>query len=110
MFWPEGLFPCCTPAGKIFCPLHKLNDWWTVQDLRNQEKLWLFQMPLAMDLLLYGFNPSGRILFADLLSPEVYTSIFFQLWGVYGGGHEFGKFGCHLGHFQVPYYGDSRDG
>ncbi len=72
--------------GYNYFPSHRLKDRWTVHKLKIQDKLQLFQMLLAMDPLLLGFNPSDRLPFADLPSPEVYTSILCQLWGVDWGG------------------------
>ncbi len=69
------------PMAKIFCPLHRLKDRWTICKLTIQEKLWLFQMSLATDPLLLGFNPSGRLPFADFMAPELYTSIFLPVVG-----------------------------
>jgi hypothetical protein len=55
---PEGLFPCCSPNAKVYCPLYKLKGRWLVWSLTIHEKLWLFQMPLSMDLALAGLNPT----------------------------------------------------
>ncbi len=36
VLWHEGmlqldsLYPCHTPTSKIFCPLHRLKDWWAI--------------------------------------------------------------------------------
>jgi hypothetical protein len=38
-----------------------------------------------MDLVLEGLNPVGRLPFKDAPSPQVYTSIFWGLWGGSGG-------------------------
>ncbi len=35
----EGLFLCCTPIAKVYCPSHQLMDWWTACKLTIQEKL-----------------------------------------------------------------------
>jgi hypothetical protein len=50
------------------------------------ERLHLHQLPLAMDPLLAGLNPGTPCPFEDSPSPEVYTSVFHQLWGTCVGG------------------------
>jgi hypothetical protein len=79
----EGLFPCRTPMAKVYCPSHRLKDRWTVHELTIQEKLQLFQMPLAMDPLLLGFNPSIHL---QICCPQRCTTQFFASCGVLIGG------------------------
>jgi hypothetical protein len=57
-----------------------------VRELTIHEQLCLYQMLLAMDSVLEGLNPAGRLPFEDAPLPEVYTSIFWGLWGGSGGG------------------------
>ena len=45
---PEGLFPCWFPNARFYCPSHRMLTRWTIRTLTIGEKLWLFQMPLAM--------------------------------------------------------------
>jgi hypothetical protein len=82
----EGLFPCRFPDARVFCPSHRMPTRWTVCTLTIGEKLQLFRMPLAMDGVLGGLRSSSQLPFADSPLPEIYTSIFRQLWGVDGGG------------------------
>jgi hypothetical protein len=56
-----------------------------VRELTIHKQLHLYQMLLAMDSVLEGLNPAGRLPFEDAPSPEVYTSIFWGLWGGSGG-------------------------
>jgi hypothetical protein len=72
--------------SKDLLPISQAEGLMTIQELTIQEMLWLFQIPLAMDLLLSSFNPNGQLPFADSPLPEAYTSIFLQLWGVDGEG------------------------
>jgi hypothetical protein len=84
----EGLFPCCFPDILVYSPSYKRRDHWVVCGLTLTERLWLHQLPLSMDPLLAGLNSGGALPFEDAPSPEIYTSIFCQLWGAYGGGLE----------------------
>jgi hypothetical protein len=44
-------------------------------------------MPLSMDMALEeGLNPARRLPFSDAPLPNIYTSLFRQLWGTHGGG------------------------
>jgi hypothetical protein len=85
---PEGLPPSWSLDIFIYAPLYKLKDHWLIWGLTLPERLWLHQVPLHMDPLLVGLSPCGHLPFKDLPSPEVYTSIFCQLWGASLGGSE----------------------
>lgn len=78
---PEGLYPSHQPDVEVYCPSYRLRDCWVIRRLTIAEKLRLYQMPLSMDDVLSTCFPSGRLPFADSPSPEVYTSLFRQLWG-----------------------------
>ncbi len=73
----------------MYAPSYKLKDRYFTCGLTMSERLRLHQLPLAMDPLLAGLNPGTPCLFEDSPSPEVYTSVFRQLWGtgyLCGGG------------------------
>ncbi len=89
ILWPEGLFPSRTPDTKVYCSLHRLQDQWTVRTLTIAEKLRLYQLPLSMDAALTPLFSNGWLLFADVPSPKVYTSILRQLWGETARGGTF---------------------
>ena len=57
-----------------------------VWPLTLSEQFRLHQLPLHFDPLLAGLRPDRHLPFEDALSPEVYTSIFCQLWGAPAGG------------------------
>jgi hypothetical protein len=82
----EGLFPCHFPDILVYSPSYKLHNRWVVRGLTLTEQLRLHQLPLSMDPLLAGLNSRGVLPFEDVPSPEIYTSIFCQLWGTYVGG------------------------
>jgi hypothetical protein len=82
----EGLYPCRIPNAKVYCPSYRMPKRWVIRQLTIREKLRLFQLPLSMDESLGGSNSVGQLPFADSPSPEIYTSLFRQLWGVSGGG------------------------
>ncbi len=82
----EGLYPGRFPNAKVFCPSYRMPKRWVIRHLTIREKLRLFQLPLSMDEALVGLNLVGRLPFADSPSPEIYTSLFCQLWGSLGGG------------------------
>ena len=83
---PEGLLPCRSPNIHVYAPSYKLRDRWVIRELTLTERFRLHQLPLYMDTLLGGLNPRVPLPFEDSPSPEIYTSLFRQLWGVTGGG------------------------
>jgi hypothetical protein len=86
IFRPENLFPCRAWGSKVYCSLHKLCSWWTVRELTIYKQLCLYQMLLAMDSVLEGLNLMHQLPFEDAPLPEVYKSIFWELWGGSGRG------------------------
>jgi hypothetical protein len=82
----EGLLPCRTPDIMVYAPSHKLRERWVTRRLTTLEQLRLRQIPLSMDPLLSGLSSGGTFPFEDSLSPEVFTSIFRQVWGTVVGG------------------------
>ena len=90
---PEGLFPCRTPAIRVYAPSYRLRGRWVIRRLTTVEHLRLRQLPLSMDPLLSGLNSLHALPFEDSLSPEVFTSVFRQLWGATEGGCRVGNGG-----------------
>ena len=82
----EGLLPCRTPDIMVYAPSHKLREHWVTRRLTTLEQLRLRQIPLSMHPLLSGLSSGGTFPFEDSPSPEVFTSIFRQLWGTVVGG------------------------
>jgi hypothetical protein len=85
---PEGLFPTWFPDILVYSLLYKLRDCLVVRGLMLTKRLHLHRLPLplSMDPLLSGLNPGGALPFEDSHSPEIYTSIFWQLWDASAGG------------------------
>ena len=83
---PEGLFPCRSPDIMVYAPSYKLRRRWVIRRLTVSEHLRLRQLPLSMDPLLSGLSARNTLPFEDALSPEVFTSVFRQLWGTLVGG------------------------
>jgi hypothetical protein len=50
------------------------------------ERLQLYQLPLLMDLVLQDLDPRHGLPFEHSPPPDLFVSIFQQLWGVSGGG------------------------
>ena len=90
---PEGLFPCRMPAALVYAPSYKLSGRWVIRQLTTLEQLRLRQLPLSMDPLLSGLSSRNTLPFEDSLSPEVFTSVFRQLWGAIVGGCGVGDVG-----------------
>jgi hypothetical protein len=63
---------------EVLRPEGRMPTRWTIQTLTFGKKLWLFQMPLTMDVVLGGLSSSHWLSFADSPLPEVYTAIFCQ--------------------------------
>ena len=82
----EGLLPCRTPDIMVYAPSYRLREHWVTRRLTTLEQLRLRQIPLSMDPHLLGLSSGGTFPFEDSLSPEVFTSIFRQLWGTVVGG------------------------
>ena len=82
----EGLLPCRTPDIMVYAPSYKLRERWVTRRLTTLEQLRLRQILLSMDPLLSGLSSGGTFPFEDSLSPEVFTSLFRQLWGTAVGG------------------------
>ncbi len=70
----------------MYAPSYKVKDRYFTLGLTMSERLWLHQLPLAMDPLLAGLNPGTPCPFEDSPSPKVYTLVFRQLWGTCVGG------------------------
>jgi hypothetical protein len=82
----EGLFPCSRPQSVVSCPSHFFPWHWIRRPLSLPELLWLYQLPLSMDSLLRALSPHQGLPFEDSPHPDLFVSIFQQLWGVNGGG------------------------
>ena len=80
-----GLFPCLSPGSRVYCPLHFFPTSWIARPLSTIELLRLYQLPLSFDGFLGGLDPAGGLPFEDSPAPDLFTSIFCQLWGVIGG-------------------------
>ena len=81
-----GLFPCLMPGARVYCPLHFFPTKWIERPLSTIKLLRLYQLPLSLDAWLGGLEPAKGLPFEDLPAPDLFTSIFHQLWGVIGGG------------------------
>jgi hypothetical protein len=102
----DGLFPSCSPDVAIYAPSYKLKDCWVIRPLTLSEWFRLHQLPLHFDPLLAGLCPNRHLPFEDALSPEVYTSIFHQLWGAPAGGFHGG---VELGSSDEGFQGESLE-
>ena len=69
----------------VYAPSYKRREHWVTRRLTTLEQLRLRQIPLLMDPQLSGLSSGGTFPFEDSLSPEVFTSIFRQLWGTVVG-------------------------
>ncbi len=87
----EGLFPRSRPLSLVYCPSHFFPWHWIRRPLALSELLWLHQLPLALDLLFWDLTPSGILPFKDSPPPDLFVSIFRQLWenGSEGGVSDF---------------------
>ena len=81
----EGLFPCTRPRSLVYCPSHFFPGQWLRRLLTLQELLRLYRLPLSLDPLLRDLDPERGLPFEDAPAPDVFVSIFRQLWGVGGG-------------------------
>ena len=90
VFRADGLLSSCSPDTAIYASSYKLKDRWVVQPLTLLERFQLHQLPLHFDPLSAGLRPNRHLPFEDAPSPEVYTSIFHQLWGAPVGGFQGG--------------------
>ena len=85
MLRPEDLFPCWFLDARVFCPSHRMPTRWTIRTLTIGKRLWLYQMPLTLNVVLGDLSSSRWLPFVDSPLPEVYTFIVCQLWGIDGG-------------------------
>ena len=60
---------------------------WVARPLSIFERLWFHQLFLLFDSLLSGLELDKILPFEDSLAPDLFTLIFHQLWGVFGGGY-----------------------
>jgi hypothetical protein len=81
-----GLFPCLLPGAWVYCPLHFFPTKWIARPLSTVKLLRVYQLPLLFDVLLGSLQPAKGLPFEDLPAPDLFTSIFCQLWGVTEGG------------------------
>ena len=81
----EGLFPCTRPRSLVYCPSHFFPGQWIRRSLTLPELLRLYRLPLTLDPLLRDLDPERGLPFEDAPAPDVFVSIFRQLWGVCGG-------------------------
>jgi hypothetical protein len=76
----EGLFPCTRPLSEVYCPSHFFPRQWVWQLLSILEFPRLYQLPLGMDPLLRQHSPTHGLPFEDYPPPNLFISIFQQLW------------------------------
>jgi hypothetical protein len=81
------LSPCLLPGARVYCPLHFFPTKWFACPLSIIERLRLHQLPLSFDSLFGSLEPDKGLPFKDSPAPDLFTSIFCQLWGVVGGGY-----------------------
>ncbi len=81
-----GLFPCLMPGARVYCPSHFFPTKWIARPLSTIELLRLYQLPFSLDAWLGGLEPAKGLPFEDSPTPDLFTSIFRQLWGVIRGG------------------------
>ena len=74
------------PGAWVYCPLHFFPSKWIVRPLSTVELLRVYQLPLSFDVLLGGLERAKGLPFKDSPAPDLFTSIFCQLWGVIEGG------------------------
>jgi hypothetical protein len=84
----EGLFPSSRPLSEVFFPSHFFPRHWVRHPLSLVEMLRLHQLPLSMDPLLRDLSPANGLPFADSPSPDLFVSLFWQLWGAEFEGGE----------------------
>jgi hypothetical protein len=82
----KGLFPCARPCSFVYCSLYFSPGHWVIQPLSLAELLQLYQLPHLTDLVLKGVEPDKGLPFADSPAPNLFASIFWQLWSEVGGG------------------------
>ena len=81
----EGLFPCTRPLSLVYCPSHFFPGQWIRRSLNLPELFQLYRLPLTLDPLMSECDPARCLPFEDAPAPNVFVSIFRQLWGVCGG-------------------------
>ena len=81
----EGLFPCSRPRSLVLCPSHFFPRHWIRRMLTLPELFRLYQLPLELDTGLRTLSPDTWLPFEDSPPPDLYVSIFRQMWGVEGG-------------------------
>jgi len=86
MVMSAGLFSSLLPGSRDYCPSHFPPKSWIARLLLTIKLLRLYQLPLSFDGVLGGLDPAKGLSFEDLPAPDLFTSIFCQLWGVIGGG------------------------
>ena len=81
----EGLLPCSRPRSLVLCPSHFFPRHWIRRMLTLPELFCLYQLPLELDTGLCTLSPDTWLPFEDSPPPDLYVSIFRQIWGVEGG-------------------------
>ncbi len=80
----EGLFLCTRPRSLVYCPSHFFPRQWIRCMLTLPELLRLYQLPLLMDPPHRDLDPGRGLPVKDAPVPDLFVSIFRQLWGEYG--------------------------
>ncbi len=70
----------------VYCPLQFFPTKWIARPLSTVELLRLYQLSLSLDAWLGSLEPAKGLPFEDSPAPDLFTSIFRQLWGVIEGG------------------------
>ena len=87
---PQGLFSCRYPQARVYCKSVFHPGGFAKRSLTTEELLRLYQLPLAMDkpLLEMAVRWKDGVPFENTPPPEMYASIFRQLWSEDMGGGE----------------------
>ena len=93
---PQGLFACQYPQAKVYCKSVYHPGSFAKRALTTEELLRLYQLPLEMDkpILEMAVRWTGGVPFEHTPPPEMYASMFRQLWSSEMRG---GSSGLHSG-------------
>ena len=85
---PQGLFSCQYPQARVYCKSAFHPGSFAKRSLTTEELLRLYQLPLDMDKSIVEIVVRWKngVPFEDTPPPEMYASIFRQLWSEDMGG------------------------
>jgi hypothetical protein len=72
----KGLFPCGRLRSLVYCPSYFFPNKWVARPLALPKLLWLYQLPILMDVVLRALEPDKGLPSEDSPAPDLFASVF----------------------------------